>query len=672
MTHITRCGTELSVIKDRAVSLPMIDGEALHVCLRFCAACVSGVESSTLSDRYGLQSNPNMLLDVAMAASFLQCAPLITYVARLLATVCENLTDPDIEIIPDDVFYEMVLHMPFRALFTKLIPHMTDERCCVVCQARWVLPKAVFSGASLFHSARMRETPSTFSSPVALNPFRPLSETITAKSPAPAHQQPALHGNPTLISPFATPATIHKMARLDRRETRSSVVPTKHPLIDAAPPPPPPRNLHIIYHYYPRPEDPAYWQKLLLQLAVQDQISTLTGVDEVDSVITAIEEADARLTVLTVRNDVPEIVSTAAAICVWRLCNLKTIDVSRANLGPEGVLPLVEALKTNRTVERLNVGNNRLKERGAAYIGELLASHTALATLHMEHNNIGPNGAERVADALGDNTTLVKLAIGYNQIQHDGVRRVALALERNSTVQMLDIANNYITDDGAACVARLLGVNRALQVVRMWDTTISTVGGTLVQQTVMRSTTVTEVGLGLDSLDPAERVAMLRHCEANRARLEATGTEMATSPPADGYAARRVYERDLLYGTDTIYSDTWYLISEQWLAAWRRFVARGSTTIPPGPITNDIIVDATGTPRPGLRKLFDYRGVHPRVWDHFLRIYGGGPAVRRSKIDLYCVPVDAGAGLEEEMTDVEWPRPPSSTGCSDTDSHPGS
>ena len=70
---------------------------------------------------------------------------------------------------------------------------------------------------------------------------------------------------------------------------------------------------------------------------------------------------------------------------------------------------------------------------------------------------------------------------------------------------------------------------------------------------------------------------------------------------------------------------------------------------PPGPITNDKLLNAQGVPKENLQRGKQpypvkaiyinigkhYRGIHRRVWNYFRGVYGGGPVLARRTIDIY-------------------------------------
>ena len=88
--------------------------------------------------------------------------------------------------------------------------------------------------------------------------------------------------------------------------------------------------------------------------------------------------------------------------------------------------------------------------------------------------------------------------------------------------------------------------------------------------------------------------------------------------------------------TTTINNDLgyWYIIDAGWLRRWRQYTAEGSTSPPPGPVSNEVLLGPDGTPRKGLRKVDHYRGVNEQVWTIFQDYHGGGPEIRRREINL--------------------------------------
>lgn len=102
--------------------------------------------------------------------------------------------------------------------------------------------------------------------------------------------------------------------------------------------------------------------------------------------------------------------------------------------------------------------------------------------------------------------------------------------------------------------------------------------------------------------------------------------------------ARRIAERKFITSHDSTETDVWYIIDVEWLSEWKRFVLRNGPL--PGPIRNETLVDARNgnKPRLGLELVTHYRGVNAEIWRYWVARYGGGPCIRRQKLELYSAP----------------------------------
>lgn len=102
---------------------------------------------------------------------------------------------------------------------------------------------------------------------------------------------------------------------------------------------------------------------------------------------------------------------------------------------------------------------------------------------------------------------------------------------------------------------------------------------------------------------------------------------------------RRLKEEQDIQSLDTSTIKTgeyWYLICSEWLLMWGKF--KSGIGPLPGPVCNEHLI-VEKDPRPGLVRGTHYRGINKRVWDYFVRAYGGGPAIIRKTINIYGAPV---------------------------------
>ena len=84
---------------------------------------------------------------------------------------------------------------------------------------------------------------------------------------------------------------------------------------------------------------------------------------------------------------------------------LKSLSIGQNKLGDEGVSALCESLKTNTTLEKLDIRGGYkdmlpLGASGAKIIAEMLKVNTPLTYLNLGFNDIGKEGAIAIAGAL--------------------------------------------------------------------------------------------------------------------------------------------------------------------------------------------------------------------------------------------------------------------------------
>eukprot|EP00792_Barthelona_sp_PAP020_P009492 TRINITY_DN3299_c0_g1_i1.p1 TRINITY_DN3299_c0_g1~~TRINITY_DN3299_c0_g1_i1.p1 ORF type:complete len:695 (-),score=139.08 TRINITY_DN3299_c0_g1_i1:530-2614(-) len=353
---------------------------------------------------------------------------------------------------------------------------------------------------------------------------------------------------------------------------------------------------------------------------------------------------------LRVSNPIPSMTMTLTCLISIYLPRLEILDISKNQLTGEEIEPILRVLQHTK-IKHLNIGNNLLRTEGANALSTFLSKAKNLQILHAEHNAFGADGISLLVDGIENNQSLRKLALGYNQARTQGAKSLAKALQKNKTLTVLDFGTNSICDDGAVAFANLLRVNRSLLVLRIWDASMTPSGGNVLVDSIECNTVIQDVGIGHTALDEEHRKKLANLLHRNQLTQNASSPDIMRSPRRQlkasddentKLAKRRLYERELLYGADTVYSDVWYIIDEKWLSEWRKFCAPNSTSNPPGPISNDrlFLDDDNKVISPGLRKLYDYRGVCPQVFKIFYQIYGGGPPIVRRYIDIYSDKID--------------------------------
>merc|ERR1712096_569572 len=102
---------------------------------------------------------------------------------------------------------------------------------------------------------------------------------------------------------------------------------------------------------------------------------------------------------------------------------LGTTEVRAAGegIGWQGAVALAEALKTNTTVQTIDLGSNRIGPEGAVALAEALKTNTTVQKIDLGSNSIGPEGAVALAEALKTNRPGGRCGAGRGaKDQHDG------------------------------------------------------------------------------------------------------------------------------------------------------------------------------------------------------------------------------------------------------------
>jgi len=118
-------------------------------------------------------------------------------------------------------------------------------------------------------------------------------------------------------------------------------------------------------------------------------------------------------------------------------------------------------LKTNTTLNHLDLEDNKIGDGSAGAIADALTTNISLTHLLLGRNNMRELVA--IADALKKNETLERLDVDGNKIDCDGAVAFAKAIKVNFTLRDLGLGNNNIGDRGLLVLAVGLKENSALE-----------------------------------------------------------------------------------------------------------------------------------------------------------------------------------------------------------------
>ncbi|KAG5499490.1 hypothetical protein JIQ42_04963 [Leishmania sp. Namibia] len=157
---------------------------------------------------------------------------------------------------------------------------------------------------------------------------------------------------------------------------------------------------------------------------------------------------------------------------------LTRLGLASNKLGPEGAALVAKALEHNTYLSSLDLSVNELGASGAEYIAGILRNPvSALQMLQLHGNYLGPDGVITVCDAAKTNKELKRLALGGNHATDEAACAVAAMLEANCMLEELDIRLNTLTAGGVQTIAqRGLANNTSLRVLSLAGNEVGPLG----------------------------------------------------------------------------------------------------------------------------------------------------------------------------------------------------
>ena len=160
--------------------------------------------------------------------------------------------------------------------------------------------------------------------------------------------------------------------------------------------------------------------------------------------------------------------------CLKEDDTLQELDISQHFINVnyitnKGAIMIGEAIKVNKTLQKLDISYNSISDDGAAGISDGLKCNISLQELNMSYNKITNKGAKMIGEAIKVNKTLQKLDISHNSISDDGAAAISDSLKCNISLQELNMSSNKITNEGAKLIAEAIKVNTTLHTLDLWQ-----------------------------------------------------------------------------------------------------------------------------------------------------------------------------------------------------------
>ena len=116
-----------------------------------------------------------------------------------------------------------------------------------------------------------------------------------------------------------------------------------------------------------------------------------------------------------------------------------------------GASYIAEALRTTRTLRKLDLWRNPIGDKGLQYIAEALTTNTSLTVLSLDNCRlrITEESGPALTEMLQRNKTLRKLNLSFNEAISDNAASFIIeGLKKNTTLKILDLCSCVFTDEG--------------------------------------------------------------------------------------------------------------------------------------------------------------------------------------------------------------------------------
>ncbi|KAH9489033.1 Ran GTPase-activating protein 1 [Bulinus truncatus] len=188
------------------------------------------------------------------------------------------------------------------------------------------------------------------------------------------------------------------------------------------------------------------------------------------------------------KTEIPVALKHLGAAIINANCHLVEIDLSDNAFGPNGVVGLIDLLKSEScySLQELRLNNNGLGIGGGKMLAECLTEchkssvaagrPLSLRTFISGRNRLENEGATALAAAFKAIGTLEFLAMPQNGINHPGISALAEAIAANPKLKHLNLNDNTFTAKGAEAIAKALPKVEDLEVINFGDCLIRTEG----------------------------------------------------------------------------------------------------------------------------------------------------------------------------------------------------
>lgn len=151
-------------------------------------------------------------------------------------------------------------------------------------------------------------------------------------------------------------------------------------------------------------------------------------------------------------------------------CALQSLRAEGNTLAGKGTFILMAAMKFNENLRELYLANNQLSPEDGQYLGGILRTNHTLQVLDLRDNNLQDDGVRFICAGVAEqHEGLCFLNLASNNVLQDGIFHISSMLPCTKTLKELNISHNRFGDEGMYSFKLGLLANRSLEKLVMCD-----------------------------------------------------------------------------------------------------------------------------------------------------------------------------------------------------------
>ena len=181
-------------------------------------------------------------------------------------------------------------------------------------------------------------------------------------------------------------------------------------------------------------------------------------------------------------------------------CNIEILNVSGNLITTRGVSRIFYALTNNQTLQKLDLSNNLFSMGLSNNFNNFLIENSGVKFLNLAGCEIKSQALICLPEAFPRNRSLEELDLSNNKICDNGVEAICIGLIRNQGLKKLNLSYNYIKEKGGKSFANCFKINHSLEELNLRENNINNGAGQLLEDICRKNRNILEINLELNPL----------------------------------------------------------------------------------------------------------------------------------------------------------------------------